>query len=94
MGMQSRGNLLASVLGFFHAHTAPSAAGFGCPRGHRGKKWISYANRRKSIVHEDVFQFGSHFRGNAIGLAALGPSSKVVVEGDGAVCEIQGRCTC
>ena len=93
MRKQSRENLLASMFGFFHAHTAPSAAGFGCSRGHRGKKWISYANRRKGVVHEDVFQFGPHFCRDAVGLAALGPSSEAVVEGDGAVCEIQGCCT-
>ena len=94
MRMQSRENLLASMLGFFHAHTAPSAAGFGCSGGHRRKKWVSYANRRKSIIHEDVFQFGSHFRGDAIGWVALRPGSEAVVEGDGAICEIQGGCTC
>ena len=85
-------NLLASVFGFFHAHTAPSAAGFGCSGGHRGKKWIRHANRRKGIIHEDVFQFGPHFRGDAVGLAALGPSSEAVVEADGAIREIQGGC--
>lgn len=90
MRKRSGGDLLASVLGFLHAHAAPAAAGFGCSGGHRGEKWVSYANRRKGIVHEDVFQFGPHFRGDAVGLAALSPSPEAVVEADGAVREIQG----
>lgn len=90
---QSREGLLTSMLGFFHAHAAPSAAGFRGSGRHRRKEWVSYANGRKSVIHQDVFQFGSHFRGDAIGLVAFGPSSKVVVEGDGAICEIECRRT-
>lgn len=87
---QGREGPLTSVFGLFHAHAAPSAARFGSSGGHWRKQRVSYANGRQSVIHQDVFQFGSHFRGDAIGLVTLGPGSEVV-EGDGAVCEIERR---
>lgn len=82
--------MLTRVLGLLHAHAAPPAAGFGSSRGHGRKKWIRYANRRKSVVHQDVFQFRAHFCGDAVGLAALGAGAQAAAEADGAVGEVEG----
>lgn len=79
------------MLGLLHAHAAPPAAGFGSSRGHGRKKWIRYANRRKSVVHQDIFQFRTHFRGDTVGLAAVGASAaEAAAEADGAIGEVQG----
>lgn len=89
----SKADSLTRMLRLFGAHAAPPAARFGRSGGHRGQQWVSDANRGEGIVHQDVFQLGAHLRGDAIGWAALGHSPKVVGEGYGAVCEIEGCCT-
>lgn len=82
--------LLTSMISVLHAHAAPPATRFRCSRRHRGKQWVSYSYGGKGIVHQDVFQFGSHFCRNTVSASWFSHISEVVTEGDGTISEIKG----
>lgn len=84
--------MLTSMIGVLHAHAAPPATCLRCSRRHRGKQRVSYSNGGKGIVHQDIFQFGSHFWRNTVSASRFSHVPKVVTESDGTVGEIKGGC--
>lgn len=81
--------MLTGMISVLHAHAAPPATCLWCSRRHRGKQWVSYSDGGEGIVHQDVFQFGSHFCRNAVSAGRLSHIAEVVTEGDGAVSEVE-----
>lgn len=82
--------VLTGMVSVLHAHAAPPATRLWGARRHGGEQGVSHSHGGQGIVHQDIFQFGSHFGRNPVGAGWLSHVAQVVAEADGAVGEVQG----